>query len=124
MAGIISICYRYSAYLLVLLLALGGLITIPQTLDAKTEVDEIKPVIDAQMRSSDGIIAGCCVDEPLRDLYPQLYEQPGATRWFVIPSMYGAFDVSGCTALLDHRIYLCEKVVPLEKTPERLLSTP
>lgn len=112
--GIISIFSRsYVSWSVAGLLIVGAL-SLPSTLNQLTELDRVQPILQAQMQSSDGLIAGCCADEPLREVYSDAYARVNPARWFVVPSTYGIVDLTGCEAV-SAEVYRCARKAIAER---------
>lgn len=95
-------------------LLIVGALTVPSTLSQPTELDRVEPVLWTQMQPGDGLIAGCCVDEPLREVYPDAYDRVNPTRLFVVPSTYGIVDLRGCDVVTSE-VYRCARKAIAER---------
>lgn len=112
--GIISIFSRSYVSWSVAGLLIVAVPSLPSTLNQLTELDRVQPILQAQMQSSDGLIAGCCADEPLREVYSDAYARVNPARWFVVPSTYGIVDLTGCEAV-SAEVYRCARKAIAER---------
>lgn len=113
MAAITSTFYRCSVIWLVGGLLAWALLTVPAVLGAPTEIDQLRPVLDAYLQPGDGLLAGCCADEPLRYLYPAQYARVNASRWFIVPSSFPLdVDIVGCQPI-GRVVYLCTRLTAM-----------
>lgn len=88
--------------------ALIALYNLPLTLGQPTEADVAMQIINPLYRAGDGILAGCCVDDPLRFYFSDAYDRIDSETLFIVPSTYGIFNLEGCDNLTSG-VYRCNR---------------